>query len=231
MRIGQLARRLGIPPSDILGFVGSDNIETEAGTNSRLSDELVTKVINHFAPERLTEIVPQKVTEIAPEKPAETIESLPEEETVIEELPEVTTTEESIPLPPEVIRVAKVELQGLKVIGKIDLPEKKKKEEPKPEDEQQPLRRDFQRNNSRRDREWVNPIEQKRMQETRQAEKKRKENEERAKEKRANHYYSKVKSVPTKAVRRFEEQTVVEDVEVREPSKGLIGKFLRWLRS
>jgi hypothetical protein len=107
MRIGQLARRLGIPPSDILGFLGGENVEAEAGTNSRLSDELVTKVIGHFAPERLTEIVPQKATEIAPETPTETIESLPEEEAVIEELPEATSTEESIPLPPEVIRVYK----------------------------------------------------------------------------------------------------------------------------
>jgi len=241
MRIGQLARRLGISPSDILGFLGNQKIEADAGTNSRLGSDTVVKIITHFAPEKLSEILQTSTEETVVEPVMQSTQ------VVVEEAPEIaieapvaeeqaTETEETPVGPVEVIRVAKVELQGLKVLGKIDLPEPKKKEEQtdseQPEQQvNQPPRREFQRRNDRREREWRNPLEQKRQQEAREAEEKRRENAEKQKEKRANHYYSKVKSVPTKAVRRFEEQTVVEDIEVSESPKGLFGKFLRWLKS
>lgn len=239
MRIGQLARRLGIPPTEISGYLGAQNIHTEAGANSRLSSELLVKVITHFAPEKLSEIMAAPVEEPVVEKVevAEVILETPivEEvivESVIAEQPQVDATPE---LPAEVIRVPKVELQGLKVLGKIDLPEPKKKEVVQPAEEQplqQPSRprREFQKRTNER-REWKNPLEVKRQEEARRAEEKKKEQAERQKEKRASHYYNKVKSVPTKAVRRIEEDVVVEDVETKTPPKGLFGKFLRWLRT
>lgn len=203
MRIGQLARQLGISPSDITEFLTGQNIESEGGANARLSDDVLSKVVQHFAPE----------------KPVEEIqEIIQQEETVVEE--------EAPAEPTEVIRVAKVELQGLKVLGKIDLPEPRKKvEAPVPPRE---ARKDQPK---REQRQWNNPLEQKRQQEARDKEKKRKDDAERLKEKRTNHYYNKVKSVPTKPVRKVEEQTVVEDLGVKEPPKTLIGKFLRWLTS
>jgi hypothetical protein len=215
MRIGQLARRLELSPSVILEYLGSQNIESEGGANSRLSDDVTRKVIGHFAPEKLLEPV-EEVVEETVEQPfvpvvEETNPAAPEEE-----------------VPTEVIRVSKVELQGLKVLGKIDLPEPKKKAEP--EEPRQP-KREIQKRNDRRDREWKNPIEEKRQQEQRDAEHKRREQAEALKEKRTNHYYNKVKSVPTKAVRRIEEQTVVEDIEARAPSKGLFRRFIKWLRT
>jgi hypothetical protein len=226
MRIGQLARRLELSPSQILEFLTSQNIETEGGANSRLSDDVVTKIIGHFAPGKLSEpIVEEVVEEPVPAMPV--AEEPVAEETTHEATPEGETL-------PEVIRVSKIELQGLKVLGKIDLPEPKKKVEststPQPED-QRPPRREYQKRNDRRDREWQNPLEAKRQQEQREAERKKKEQAEALKEKRTNHYYSKVKSVPTKPVRRVEEQTVVEDIETKTPPKGILGKFFRWLRT
>jgi hypothetical protein len=236
MRIGQLARRLGITPTEILGFLGSQNIE-ESGTNSRLSAEMVAKVINHFAPGRLAEIMAT---------PAETPIQTPVETPVEEPVAEATEVAEPTPEPPEVenqsepepaseesvevIRVSKVELQGLKVLGKIDLPEKKKKaeEEPAEQKSESRPRREFQKG---RDREWKNPLEVKRQQEQRERERKKQEEADKLKEKRTNHYYNKVKSVPTKAARRIEEQTVVEDIEIEGAPKGLVGRFFRWLRS
>lgn len=207
-----MARRLGISPSDIVGFLGAQDIDT----NSRLDQETVTKVIGHFAPEKL---------------------ELPIEEPEVEETPappvaaEQSSEQAAEETPVEVIRVSKVELQGLKVLGKIDLPEPRKKAEPTPAEQQpeQQTRKEFQKRREQRD--WKNPLEAKRQQEARDKERKKKEQAEKQKEKRTSHYYSKVKSVPTKAVRRFEEQTVVEDVEVKEPPKGIFGRFLRWLRS
>jgi len=233
MRIGQLARRLGIPPSDILGFLGTQNIETESGANSRISDEVVATVVNHFAPQKLSEILEAPSTEEpAAEQPvAEPVEETPVAPVVEEPVAETPAEAEPAPeAPVEVIRVNKVELQGLKVLGKIDLPESKKKAEQAPI-EQQP-RKEFQKRNDRRDqRDWKNPLEMKRQQEAREKEKKKQEQAERLKEQRTNNYYKKVKSVPTKAVRRIEEQTIVEDIEVKEPPKGIFGKFLRWLRT
>jgi hypothetical protein len=259
MRIGQLARRLGITPSDILGFLANNNnnsIEAESGTNSRLSEDSVIRVVKHFAPEKLSEILQPA------EEPAPAPEAAPEEQPVaadeqpVAEEPVATeeASEASVPeAPVEVIRVAKVELQGLKVVGKIDLPQPRKKaeedhpkegqsneqqskEEPpnaeQPPVPQRPPRREFQKRTDRREqREWRNPMEQKRLQESREAERKKQEHAERMKEKRTNHYYNKVKSVPTKAVRKVEEQTVVEELDTKEPPKTIIGKFLRWLRT
>lgn len=230
MRIGQLARRLGIPPSDILGFLANNNIETESGANSRLEETAVSMIIRHFAPEKMSEPLEEPADEVV-EEPTPSVD-----ETAVPEAP------------PEVIRVTKVELQGLKVLGKIELPGKKKVEEqestPVPEGTESPERperterperaprREFQKRDNRRDsREWKNPLEQKRQREAREAEEKKREQAERLKEKRTNHYYNKVKSVPTKAVRKVEEQTVVEELETKEPPKTIIGKFLRWLRT
>ncbi|HZY81064.1 MAG TPA: hypothetical protein VFE50_16185 [Cyclobacteriaceae bacterium] len=205
MRIGQLARQLGISPSDISGFLATQNIDIEAGANARLTDDVLAKVLQNFAPEK-------KVEEIVQE----------EEPVVKEESPKL---DETLPVEPvEVIRVTKVELQGLKVVGKIDLPEPKKKE-----DAPLPAREPRKEQPRREQRAWKNPMEQKRVAEAREKEKKKQEDAERLKEKRTNHYYSKVKSVPTKPARKIEEQTVVEDLEVKEPPKTLVGRFLRWL--
>jgi hypothetical protein len=246
MRIGQLARRLGIPPSDILGFLANNNIEAESGTNSRLAEDSLLMVVKHFAPEKASELL-QSAEQTAP-IPEATPEVQPvamEEQPSVEE--PVANEETDVPeAPVEVIRVAKVELQGLKVVGKIDLPQPKKKAEEDqsteelPKEEQavseqpsvspRPPRREFQKRTDRREqREWKNPMEQKRLQEAREAERKKQEQAERIKEKRTNHYYNKVKSVPTKAVRKVEEQTVIEELETKEPPKTIIGKFFRWL--
>lgn len=234
MRIGQLARRLGVPPTEILGFLGTNNIEAEAGANSRLSDDAVVKVVNFFAPDKLSEILTVPAEETLVEVVEEPI--VPEPEVVEQPVAEVPTPE--APAEVEVIRVAKVELQGLKVLGKIDLPEKKKVEpvaQPEGQETEQstsrPPRREYQKRPERRDREWKNPLEVKRQQEAREAEKKKQEAAELQKERRTNHYYNKVKSVPTKAVRRVQEEVVVEDIETKEAPKGLFGRFLRWLKT
>ena len=202
-----MARSLGISPSDILGFLGNQDIDA----NSRLDQETVDKIVAHFAPDKLVLPIEEQEEEIPS--------------------PSVTQEQETPDAPVEVIRVSKVELQGLKVLGKIDLPAPKKKAETtaaEDQGEQQP-RKEFQKRREQRD--WKNPLEAKRQQEARDSERRKQEQAEKQKEKRTNHYYSKVKSVPTKAVRRFEEQTIVEEIETKEPPKGLIGRFLRWLRT
>lgn len=208
MRIGQLARQIGISPSEIIEFLSAQNIETESGTNARLTEDVAAKILERFAPE----------------KKAEVIETIAEEGKIEEEKIESETSAVSEePAPLEVIRVSKVELQGLKVVGKIDLPEPKKKPEPLVE------KREYQPRQSQPKRDWKNPLDAKRKQEAREAEQKRREKAEQEKEKRTNHYYNKVKSVPTKAAKKVEEQVVVEDLNEKEPPKSALGRLWRWL--
>ena len=53
MRLGQLARKIAIAPSDIVEFLGSRNIQTEEGTNTKLSDDEVRLITENLAPEKL----------------------------------------------------------------------------------------------------------------------------------------------------------------------------------
>ena len=220
MRIGQLARRLALPPSDIMAFLNARGIETEAGVNSRLNQDQMVVVVNHFAPEKAAEIFAPAVSEepqiqsdlsseLVDKKMANDVSELKSQDVKTSELQdimtssqeEVTMSEESviesvdnviaditpeniIPEQLEVIRVSKVELQGLKVLGKIELPQPKKKDtiegvegEPVEGTEQSteiptaPVerrpRREVTKRNDRREtqRTWTNPLETKRQQE------------------------------------------------------------------
>ncbi len=244
MRIGQLARRLGLTTTDLIDFLATQKADPEANANSRLSDAEAEAIVQHFAPERIQEILspstlevelsvePEPAVVIQPEvikMPTPPQENLP---TTEQELP--ATNGEQKPEDVEVIRVSKVELQGLKVLGKIDLPQPKKKLETAPETSQEqrtPANERTRDSRRREQRTWKNPLEVQRQREAEEASRKREEELERQKEQRANHYYKKVKSVPTKSVRRVEEPLVVEDLNAKEPPKTVFGKVWRWLTS
>ncbi len=243
MRIGQLARRLGLTTTDLITFLSSQNLDAEANANSRLTDGQTQAIVLHFAPARLDEILASPVAEVEPtiEAPPPTpvpepvVEQIDTVDVPTEQEPVSTQLEEPKPEEVEVIRVSKVELQGLKVLGKIDLPESKKKLEPTGEEttaEQRTSNYERSRESRRREsRPWKNPLEAQRRREAEEAERKKQEEIERQKEQRANHYYKKVKSVPTKSVRRVEEPLVVEDLTTKEPPKTVLGKVWRWLTS
>jgi len=275
MRLGQLARKLAVKPSELVDFLTTKGVSTESGINTRLESDLVKFIVTALAPEKLTEIMTKTVVQEDPEV-IEVVES----QRVIEEVFEVAKPEpvivmEDATLVPAqveqskkkevdtyneevtIIKFPKVELQGLTVLGKIELPDLKKKEfvseatdatnesssEPSittdtsfkntqpPVRINQPLQ---QRERTERNdyRPAKNPIALKREQEALEAERKRKERAELEKEKRTQNYMKRVKSAPTKAVKRIEEEQVTEVIEeeVKRP-KTLIGKFLRWFKS
>jgi hypothetical protein len=254
MRLGQLARKLGTSTSEIVQFLGSQNIPIEDGINTRIEDLLVTTVVKKFAPDRLAEFTaaPEVVVE-----PVEEVVSVAEP--IVEPTPEVTdvpVTETPVVEPQdpafdpskiEVIKASKVELSGLKVLGKIDLPEPKKKEEPKPEateasaplEDAAPIerpqryprdqRRDSRRNQSNQNRQpRKNPIALQREREEQEAKKKREEQIKLEKERKAKHYYKNVKvAAPTKAAKLLREQ-VEEMAPVEERPKTFWGRLKKW---
>ncbi len=243
MRLGQLARKLSLRPSQLVDFLATKQINLEEGSNARLQDDHVTAIVTYFAPERLQEIVTQSkaeevVVEVTPEVIPEPVEIKEEMEVQIENI------QPEEPQEIELIKAPKVELTGLKVLGKIELPEPKKKEistQPESTEEQEqeekiksrpakrnaPSRTDRQPNQ----KEWKNPIAVQREREAREAEEKRKDALEREKEKKRMHYLSKVKTEPTKAVRVYDEPKEVKAKVVVAPPKTLWGKFIKWLNN
>ncbi len=126
MRLGQLARKLALRPSEIVDFLALRSIQIDSGGNTRLEEEHVNLVLQKFAPNGLQEDLtdaPEEQTKATLPAPAEPIITT----LVIEDpanIEPVAGPEEKI----EVIKAPKVELSGLKVLGKIELPEIKKKE-------------------------------------------------------------------------------------------------------
>lgn len=255
MRLAQLARKLALRPADITDFLSSRGITISEGSNARMDDEHVRLVIDHFDPSLLDSVLSSDVVEspetAAPEvEPVSSVTPEPDIEVIqVEETPEpamiIMEEADADTSLPEVIKAPKVALPGLKVVGKIDLPEPKKKEEPAPEEptevtDEQPSqpqtvteRKKNFRNKKRPERERKNPVALQREREARAAEKKRREEEKREKEKRRNHYLKKVKpAVPTKRASLIHEEdfeVMTKEMEQEQP-KSAWGRFMKWLR-
>jgi len=244
MRLGQLARKLAVRPSQIVDFLSTHQIYLEEGSNAKLYDEHVDRIVQHFAPDRINEIAADiKVEEAAEKKEA------------LLEVAELATNSENLKTEnlepdsdlqqerPEVIKAPKLELAGLKVLGKIELIEPKKKEKPvadvgvaatkseteekgRPDRRQEPLKPKRETQQS-----WKNPIALQREREARKAEEQKKEAAEREKERRKEHYLKRVNvGQPTKPARIFDEPVEVQINQKQEVRPlGLWGRFMRWL--
>lgn len=239
MRLGQLARKLSIRQSEIVDFLQQQNISIENGSNTRLEDSHVVLIMKQYAPAREAEFIAELANEKHTEEPMEEVKREVQPMLVLpESLP--SSNEEK----PEVIRVPKIELSGLKVVGKIELPEPKKKDEkqvadefpkelsPEPKQEERPHKTDrkaIQHKKERKQRPHVNPLALQREREAREAAEKRRIQAEREKEKRKQHYHNKVKTVrPAKPVKPPKVELV--DTPSEPQPTTWWGKFLKWLR-
>lgn len=244
MRLGQLARRLSLRPAQIVEFLANNSIQIDPSSNTRLDDGHVSMIVQRYAPESLTAIVNE------PDEAEEAIaEATPVVEEVVAEQPVIAEEPKSIE-EVEVIRVQKIELSGLKVLGKIELPEPKKKEpivEQKPEEgvegttevkpavekpaRQRNTNRKPHQNREREQRPWKNPIELQREREARAAEEKKRKDIEHERERRKKHYEEKVKAVAQpKRVKsaKAQPEVIKKPVDTRPVPKTWFGKFLRW---
>lgn len=251
MRLAQLARKLAIRPTEIVEFLTEHNLQIEDGSNTRLEDDHVNLIMQKFAPSRAAEVA----AELATEK--ETIIETP----VIKETADIitlptsaesnlaltTSANESTADKIEVIKAPKVELSGLKVVGKIELPEPKKKE-PQPESDQplkvettpietekKPRQENRKPHPGRKETNdqhlRKNPIAQQRERDALEVEKRRRAKMESEKEKRTQHYLNKVKvATPTKSVKLMKEE-VEEMVALAPVPKTWWGRFMKWLNT
>lgn len=167
MRLTTLARKIDKTPNQMIAFLNDKGIDTSGGLHSKLQDDTVEMVLNHFLTDQkreeifntvADEIIVDEIIEIVEEDviSVKTTESLPAVEKS-EEIDNVDT--QPIPEPSEIaevffpdaektielekigtlddlenenseeielIKVKKVKLEGIKVVGKIELQEKPK---------------------------------------------------------------------------------------------------------
>ncbi|HRK53084.1 MAG TPA: hypothetical protein PK185_04165 [Cyclobacteriaceae bacterium] len=137
MRLAQLARKIGVKPSEIVTFLANKNLPIEESSNTKVSDDQVEEVLMHYAPGHL----PSAKYDEPGIEPEEMIESTSAQQSIeIDDVAldepdkaEGVITKDNDTSIKEVIKPVLVELPGLKVVGKIDLPEPKKKEMERPE--------------------------------------------------------------------------------------------------
>lgn len=245
MRLAQLARKLSLKPAEIHSFLVERGHTLELNPNSRLTEDQVLIAVRKFDPSIEAAILQESATADMVEPLVEPVDLQP----VVEDNPEqpdagseqvVSPGDESgIQVQPEVIRAPKTELPGLRVVGKIELKDPKKKEttteateaptEPSETTDQRPVRAVRPPRREQAPREWKNPLEAQRQREAREREEKRERQIELEKQRRTQNYLKKVKSVPTKPVKRAIEEAaeVVEDT--RPAPRTWLGKFARWL--
>jgi hypothetical protein len=250
MRLAQLARKISLKQIEIVEFLAQYSIEVEDTANAKLEDTHVQLVIEKLAP--LLQLV--IANELASAEPEEVIEAsvsvvspVSIQEEVVEELASVEEVQEHASEPieetAEVIRAPKIELSGLKVLGKIELPEKKKKEELVTEEAGELVATETDKKITSRERivkndrkpkpqqrPSRNPLAEAREREKREEEEKRRQETERKKEIRTQNYMKKVQ-VKTPVKRAKPETTTTpkfQKVKKEEP-KTLWGKFVKWL--
>lgn len=213
-------------------------------------------IIRHFAPSLLEKpivVEESRQEETVDEQPAVTSEVVNEADESLQYNSFSKEEQEVLPLvekPTEVIKAPKVDLPGLKVLGKIELPEARKKEaepqegvekvEPSPNTDASAkprLQRSRTDQNKRQDlrkernnRPYINPIALQREREARAAEERKRMDAIKDKESRTEYYLRRVKSnAPTKAARIYSEPVEEHVLVEKEKPKTWLGKFFRWL--
>lgn len=246
MRLGQLARKLALRPIEIVEFLALNHIQIEEGSNTRLESDHVTLIMRQFAPkaeEAIVEGLSESMENDGMEEPLSFEKSPNENESIPEERMDLDASsgdEKKV----EIIKAPKVALSGLKVLGKIDLPEPKQKEtqpELTAEDpatfevekkSQQEVRKIYEQKKQRPDpRSGKNPIALQREREAKEAQQKRQEQAEREKERRTQNYLKRVKmSPPTKPVKLVKEPLMeMSAQELADVPKTWLGRFIKWL--
>jgi hypothetical protein len=159
MRLGQLSRKLDIKPNEIREFIRKEfKVEVDSDLNTRLEDNHVAALSSRFEPKekpvletiKKEEVQQKEPIEARQQKESEALPTTPEPPIADESIPAENTLPSSsaetassevvkenpeafIPLPvdpnAELIKVPKIKLEGLKVVGKIDLPQPKSNSE------------------------------------------------------------------------------------------------------
>lgn len=245
MRLAQLARQLGITQSDITSALAKHGFEEKTHGNSKLEPEEIEALYKHFNYQAETK--EQKEPDTSPEvnttntsestSPSIDSEEEPKPNDRLEESKEIEIDRE-ISEPTEIIRAKKVKLEGIKVVGKIDLPEPKEKEtkEEKPVDERpqrvRSRKSNYKKDNKNRGRRKLS-YEEKLKKEAKRIEREKEARKRKIKDKKKKHYFEQVqpKSKPVKAKKKTKKKHTVNTFQKKDKPqyKNPIRKFWAWL--
>ena len=251
MRLFQLARKLNVKQESIVAVLAENGIEIENKSNTKLEEDHVEMVMEHFTPADPTSneedtvqesvdeeptIIEENKVEVSEEEPTVPIErALPQDDDESEPHEEDSET--------EVIRVKKIKLSGPKVVGKIELPEPKPKPD-QPEKDEQTEKKEKSRYQQRDRRRGKRPsrrresLEQKRKREEREKARLKKEQEKLKKQKRTEYYKKNVQATPEERKPKFKKKKTVNKAQIIETPaqhrkvethKNPLKRFWAWL--
>lgn len=251
MRLAQLARKLSLNQAEIVGFLASNNIQIEESANAKLDDDQTQLIVQHFAPnlqlsitEELSPLEAEKFIDEEiniPVTEPEAEELIMQPLSVEEELQPEATEDKS-----EIIRAPKVELTGLKVLGRIELPEKKKKDEVEENtdtvlNEEKTKEQEVEkkiiphREAVRHDRKKSlprpakNPLAIAREHELAKEQEKRKAETERRKQIKAQNYAKKIQQTTPQKRAKIDKKPIKIKRVVQQKPKSLWARFIKWL--
>ena len=260
MRLSQLARKLELSPTDLILFFEKNKIVKYNSPNNKIEEEDLPIALNHFKPEELVAEIGEETSnepislEIITDKKNDENMELSESYSTITDGESIKQDSLKDPVDKiEVIRMPKIKLEGVKVVGKIDLPDpvKKVKNENngKSADQQKDMegvsvkniKNEYKKTNKRSPRqkskrqnsrsvlsyeERLQREERRKIQEQQRAKKLKKDQKK-------NHYLKNVQSNITPATKKKKnkksDELELEPIKNRPEYKNPIKKFWAWL--
>lgn len=274
MRLGQLSRKLNVKSGEIIARVEKKfDVTIKDHPNCKIPDEFLVDLLSHFEDNRPStekELVVEEVEEKNAETPS--VESVEEEKKVADSSEnEAPNTNEEISasnlqeddheliIEEGVIKAPKPEIEGVKVVGKIDLPEPKKESEEekdrennetdsadssessdRTEEKEKTVRSRAQgkKNRPKRKTKEVLSHEEKKKREEARYRKEQEAKKKREKELKRKNYeklmQEKAASVTSKKSSKRKKKRPTKSTKreaMKEEPKTLWGKFMRWLNT
>ncbi|ELR73432.1 translation initiation factor IF-2 [Fulvivirga imtechensis AK7] len=267
MRLVQLARKLGVTQNEIIRFLSGQGVDIGQSSNAKVNEEHTQLIYNHFGnpneqleEDKKIEESSEETTEpllstqgasensefIEPQEAEPAVQSAKDEqpgEVHIEDTKETQSEEDKQQT--EVIRAKKIKLEGIKVLGKIELPEPPKKEEKTDESNDQQVsapsrnrKKDTQDRKSQKrqtKRKKTESYEQKLKRQEREALRKKREREKKLKDKKKRFYEEQVKSAPQEKIKKKPSKKPAKKQEpasrkrlIKKHSNPII-RFWEWL--
>lgn len=253
MRLAQLARKIGITQGEIVEVLTKSGFHTQENGNTKLGEEEIDHLYAHYKIDTKTDSDSEDNVEIELDSTSSEEEEEGLEQTAdIEDIPdplqkddmgvsvEDATPDEEEPSElheqesePEIIRAKKVKLEGIKVVGKIDLPEpvEPKETEETTKEKKRPVKIERRRKERKKGRKKLSYSEKVKKEELK-AERDKKQKERLIKQKKKQHYFEnvqpKVAAKPRKKTSKKKVQNTVPK-RVKPQYKNPLRKFWAWL--
>ena len=251
MRLSQIARKVSRTPGELLEFLKSNEIHEYSGFNSKIRAEHVKLILDYFPGEFFTESPKEDRNDEnysahnTPEINTGNSEYDNEKNSGIPDIKEENCDSEDV----ELIRAPKVKLKGVKVVGKMELPEKSRKpikSEKRVDSEYSTLlpeewmKKSLSSKNKKSSRSFtpkrkLSYLERQKLEEQKK-EKEKKERINKEKEKKRNYYQKNIQSKiqqitppKTKAKKKLNETQVDGSTKSPIVHKNPIRKFWAWL--